>query len=241
MNYYITNDYQALSELTSSLVLSKMLVDHRVNLSLTGGSTPKGAYAILKDQLKAYGPFPHVHFYPFDETIVLNQANEVVNYENVADLKAQLFTPGGIADDHIHHMTETYHDTFAADIARDGGLDLMLIGIGSDGHFNANMPETVRYDEYVYGVALTDDYPWNAPYQATLGDDRHAEMMYTLGFKSLLKVRHVICIVNGSHKAEAVKKMIEGEVDPTFPASYLRFHPNLTVILDRDAASLLDQ
>lgn len=68
------------------------------------------------------------------------------------------------------------------------------------------------------------------------------EYLVTVGLQSLLKVKHLVLIVNGEQKAEAVKRLIEGsEITTDFPASGLRLHPSLTVILDQGAAVLLEQ
>lgn len=240
MRIFIEKDFEKMSQLAKEIVFSKMTEDRRVNLSLTGGSTPKRFYELLVDEIKDRGTqLDHVHYYPFDETIVLDKNNRVVGYDNFDALYQNFFKPANIDDQHIHRMKENQYADFAEKIEEAGGLDLMLFGMGEDGHFNANMPGSVQYDQKVYAVDLTKEYPWNTPYQESLGADQHADEMYTLGLPSLLKVKHAVLIVNGEHKAEAIDRAINGPIDPNFPSSYLRLHPNLTILMDAPASKKL--
>jgi 6-phosphogluconolactonase/glucosamine-6-phosphate isomerase/deaminase len=61
----------------------------------------------------------------------------------------------------------------------------------------------------------------------------------TLGITTLMEARHIILIVSGEHKADAVRQVLEGEISEQRPASYLRHHPQFTVFLDTPAAKLL--
>ncbi len=61
----------------------------------------------------------------------------------------------------------------------------------------------------------------------------------TLGIKNIMQMKRVILIAKGKHKAEIIKKAVEGPVTVDIPASVLQLHPNCEVLLDADAASLL--
>ena len=61
-----------------------------------------------------------------------------------------------------------------------------------------------------------------------------------MGAKSLMKVKHLVMIVNGKHKAQILKDMLEKPISNELPATVLKLHPNFTIIADKDAASLLD-
>jgi len=61
----------------------------------------------------------------------------------------------------------------------------------------------------------------------------------TLGLRHLLEARHAILIANGRKKADVIKQAVEGEIDPSMPASVMRNHSNGEMILDKEAASLL--
>lgn len=238
MKKIVVKDYETLSEMTANLVLSTMLQDKRINLSLTGGSTPKRMYELLVEKMARLKDLSNVFYYTFDETPIRNHADVVVGFDNLDGLNRCFFEPAAVEKEHLTAMNDENYLDFPQKIAADGGLDLMLIGMGDDGHFCANMPECTQYDQEVYRVELSDIYPWNAPYQESIGE-HHSDYMYTLGLPALLKVKHVVLIVNGVKKAQAVKRALEGPMDVAFPSSYLRLLPNLTVILDEEAAELL--
>jgi glucosamine-6-phosphate deaminase len=63
----------------------------------------------------------------------------------------------------------------------------------------------------------------------------------SMSVRQILKAREIICVVPDARKAEAVKRCVEEEVSPMAPASILRTHPNTTLYLDRDSATLLDE
>lgn len=63
----------------------------------------------------------------------------------------------------------------------------------------------------------------------------------TMGPASIMKVKHLVLIVNGEQKAQMVKQVLQGPVTETYPASILQLHPNLTVLLDEAAASQLEK
>jgi glucosamine-6-phosphate deaminase len=67
---------------------------------------------------------------------------------------------------------------------------------------------------------------------------RHA---ITQGVADILESRKIILIAKGIEKAEGVRRSLEGEIGPDAPASFLRLHPNVSFILDREAASLLSK
>lgn len=238
MKKIIVNSYEELSELTANIVVSTMLQDKQVNLSLTAGSTPKRMYELLLEKMSHLEELTNIHYYTFDETPIRNQEDQVVGFDNFDGLKQSFFEPAKIAESQIVAMQDENYSNFPELISAAGGLDLMVIGMGDDGHFCANMPECTQFDKAVYRVKLTNDFPWNAPYQEGLKGN-YSDYMYTLGLPSLLKVQRVVLIVNGTSKAAAVKRALTGPLDQNFPATYLRLLPNLTVILDQEAAQQL--
>lgn len=239
MKIIIEKDYDAMSQTANSILIGHMCKDGRVNLSLTAGRSPKLMYEkYFVPQVKDKKHFADVHYYSFDETPILNPKGEVVSGDNSSQLYASIFEPANIKEDRIHLLSKDNYKEFDQMIESVGGLDAMLIGIGEDGHFCANMPECTKFKDETYAVELSDDYPWNKPYQDSLGEN-YSDLMFSMGPRSVMKVRHLILIVNGKEKASIIKEALEGEVRESLPSSVLQLHPNLTVILDEDAASLL--
>ncbi|MER5760246.1 6-phosphogluconolactonase [Streptomyces sp. NPDC002082] len=121
-----------------------------------------------------------------------------------------------------------------------GGLDLMLIGLGADGHFCGNMPYATRFDQETYTYEFKDSYPWYEDALRLLPDPAEVPShVVTMGAAMLAKVRRLVLIVSGAAKADALAGMLEREISTDFPATILRTHPNLVVVADREAASRL--
>lgn len=117
-----------------------------------------------------------------------------------------------------------------------GGIDLQLLGLGPNGHIGFNEPEDT-FPKATHCVDLTEstiqansrlfDRVEDVPRQA-----------YTMGIGTIMAARSVLVVVEGSHKAEIVKKAFFGPVTPEVPASILQFHPDATVIVDPAAGAL---
>jgi glucosamine-6-phosphate deaminase len=63
----------------------------------------------------------------------------------------------------------------------------------------------------------------------------------TMGIASIMQAKRIVLVATGKNKAAAVKAMVEGPVDPNVPASILQMHRHATIILDAEAAALLNQ
>jgi glucosamine-6-phosphate deaminase len=112
---------------------------------------------------------------------------------------------------------------YDAAIAAAGGLDLAVLGIGEDGHVAYNLPGPVREETHV--VRLPDSLA------AQLGVASPLSAI-TLGLRAMREARQVVILATGASKRRAVRALVEGPEDLLWPASLLRGHPKLTVILD---------
>ncbi|AOA01637.1 glucosamine-6-phosphate deaminase [Carnobacterium maltaromaticum] len=236
MKIIIEENYEQLSQTTAQILLGHMHQDKRVNVSVTAGNSPKRFYEIITPLVKNKTHLANVHYYSFDEVPFKGEA--VGMTEGL--LRAEYFGPAEIAESNIHLLSPDNYQKFDAEIANAGGLDVMLIGIGGDGHFCANMPDSTRFDAMTHKVDILPEYPWYDGLKADAGD-KMPDAFYTMGAASIMKVKHLVLIANGKHKADILKKALEGPVDPNIPSSILKLHPNLTVILDQEAASALDK
>lgn len=230
MKIIIEKDFDAMSETTKNILLGHMSQDKRVNLSITAGNTPVGVYKKMVEIVKNTPNYENVHYYNFDEIPVPNQAEGIT----ITDLRKLYLNPADIAEINIHPLTVENYAEQDQRLAMDGGLDAMLIGLGGDGHFCGNMPTTTSFENATYKVKVTGDEPWFVQ-----GEMQPGMEFVTMGPVSVMRVKHLILIVNGEKKAEMVKNVLQGPVTEEFPASVLQLHPNLTVILDEEAASKL--
>lgn len=115
-----------------------------------------------------------------------------------------------------------------------GWFDLILLGIGEDGHIGFNEPADT-YDEYVHVTELADStVKANARFFAK--EDEVPRQAVTLGMGTILKSKKIILIASGEKKRQAVQRLLhEHRIDPSLPASYLHLHRDVTIIVDEAA------
>jgi glucosamine-6-phosphate deaminase len=121
-----------------------------------------------------------------------------------------------------------------------GGVDLQLLGVGSDGHIGFNEPGSSLASRTRLKTLTAQTRKDNARF---FGRDPDAVPRHCLtqGIGTILEARHLVLLASGSGKAEAVHRLVEGPVSASCPASALQLHPHVSVLLDRDAASGLER
>jgi glucosamine-6-phosphate deaminase len=126
---------------------------------------------------------------------------------------------------------------YEAAIADAGGVDLQLLGVGSDGHIGFNEPGSSLASRTRLKTLTAQTRADNARFFASIDDGpRH---VLTQGVGTILTARHLVLIATGESKAEAIAKTVEGPVTAFFPASALQLHPHASVVVDEAAASHL--
>lgn len=125
-------------------------------------------------------------------------------------------------------------------IAEAGGVDYQILGIGSDGHIAFNEPGGAL-DSRTHLEDLTEQTRRDNSRFFGGNIDLVPTRSLTQGLGTIMEARQIGMIVLGKGKAEAVRAMVEGPVDPACPASVLQGHPNCRIYLDPEAASLLQR
>ncbi|MCM1544247.1 MAG: glucosamine-6-phosphate deaminase [Ruminococcus sp.] len=121
-------------------------------------------------------------------------------------------------------------------ISSAGGIDIQLLGVGRNGHIGFNEPA----DEFTDGpfkVKLTES-TIEANRQYFENDDMPGYAL-TMGIGDIMKAKKILLIATGESKAEAIFKMVKGEVTPQCPASVLQNHPDCTIYVDKESAKLI--
>lgn len=209
-------------------------------LGLATGSTPEMLYEELVALCKAGKlSFKDVTTYNLDEYVGLDGSHpQSYRYFmdshlfNLVDIdKTRTHVPCGIGV--TDEMAAHYDD----EIKQAGGVDLQLLGIGTDGHIGFNEPA----DEFVYPtnvVKLTEGTRKdNARFFNSL--DEVPTSAISMGIGTIMSARRILMIITGKNKADTVVAALKGPVAPQMPASILRMHQNVLVLLDEDAASKL--
>lgn len=126
---------------------------------------------------------------------------------------------------------------YEALIAQAGGIDLQLLGIGRNGHIGFNEPGSARESRTRVVALAASTLAANAGFFA-IGETPPARAI-SMGIATILEARSCLMLATGAAKAPAVAQMLSGAQSSACPATYLTSHPNVTVLLDQDAASLL--
>ena len=231
MKLIIEENVHKMSESAMFILLGAMMQDKRVNISLTAGVSPKMMYQMMIPHVKNQKKFEDIQYYLFDEN-PYNNGKIGPNWQDMQDL---FFKEANIPDKRIHIMNNENYEQFDTMIRNAGDIDVMVIGLGKDGHFCGNCPRCTPFDSYTYSIPFSQKQAVNPTY----ADRPFQPATLTMGAKSLMRVKHLVMIVNGEKKAEILKRFIEEPINQDVPATILKMHPNFTVICDQEAAKLL--
>ncbi|PKI92258.1 glucosamine-6-phosphate deaminase [Actinomycetales bacterium SN12] len=217
------------------------LIDEVKNpvLGLATGSTPLPVYEALRERLAGHD-VSHVRGFALDEYVGLDVAHpesyrSVITREVIEPLgldPALIRVPNGDLET-IRHAGDDYE----RDIIEAGGVDLQLLGIGTDGHIGFNEPgssfaSTTRLKTLTEQTRKDNARFFDSPDEVP----RHC---ITQGLGTILRARHLVLLAFGAAKADAVAAALEGPVSAMMPASAVQLHPHVTVVLDEAAASKL--
>lgn len=236
MELIVRRTFSEASRVGAQILLGTMYQDRRVNVSVAPGASVVGTYLkVTKEMAEHPEDFTHVHFYSFDNVDIDSHPDGLTG----RDLREVFFEPGRVKESQIHLINVDNHRGFMNQLAEDGGLDLMFLGLGPDGHFCGNMPGKTQFEERSYVIPAAEIFNESVGLLHLLDGSPIPEYAVTMGPVALQETTHLVMIINGLHKAEAVKRFVESDFDPDFPATALKSHANFTVILDEEAASLL--
>ena len=129
-----------------------MMQDKKVNISLTSGTSPRKMYKMMVPYVKDKPQFKDVDYYLFDKA---PEVGELAGQPgpNWSEMQELFFKDANIPDEKIHCPSMENHETFDEEIAKAGGIDVMLIGLGWDGHFCSNSPRCIPMDALTYARA----------------------------------------------------------------------------------------
>jgi glucosamine-6-phosphate deaminase len=237
MKVIICDNYDELS--AEALKVMKEVLDSKpdATLGLATGSSPEGLYALMIEDHKKNGTsYKDVKTYNLDEYVDIDR-NDPQSYYTF--MNEHLFKGIDINPENTH---VPYGNTAEEAKAYDDqvkGVDIQLLGIGQNGHIGFNEPGT-PFDQRTFIVELTENTR-DANKRFFDNDiNKVPTHAITQGVGTVMDAKKILLIANGENKADAVKAMIEGEVDPACPASVLQNHDDVVVILDKAAASKLD-
>jgi glucosamine-6-phosphate deaminase len=128
-------------------------------------------------------------------------------------------------------------ESYEAQIRAAGGVDLQILGIGSDGHIAFNEPGSSLASRTRVKTLTSRTRAENARFFSS--PDEVPRHVLTQGVGTILEARHLLLVATGSSKAEPVARAVEGPIGAIFPATAIQLHPHVTVVIDVKAASAL--
>lgn len=244
---YVFDSHQDLARhvagMIASVIRERAAQGQKAVLGLPTGSTPVGIYRELirlhaedgldfanvvtfnldeylglgEERLQSYRRWMHEHFFKFVN----------IPPENI-------FIPDGLTppdklDEHCRQYELAIH--------RAGGIDFQLLGIGRNGHIGFNEPFSARNCRT--RVATLDPVTRRDAASDFFSEENVPMQAITMGLGTIFEARKIVLIALGEHKAGIIRETAEGENTPRVPATYLREHPDASLLLDAAAGGKL--
>lgn len=234
MNVKYFENYEDMSKFAAQFVAERINSKPDFILGLPTGSTPLGMYSALIDMNKAGGvDFKNVTTFNLDEYFPIKRTHEQSYYRFMHD---NFFDHININKDKINILNGEVPDcdaeckSYEDKINAAGGIDLMVLGIGENGHIGFNEPGNML-SSVTFNVTLTDNTRENNKRFFDSIDDV-PKYALSMGMGTILKCREILMIVKGENKKEAFISMLKPAVTTQNPSSFLNLHSAVTVITD---------
>lgn len=232
MKFIKVDTYNELSREAALVIASQLKSKSDSVLGLATGSSPVGTY---RELIKMYEngeiDFSSARSVNLDEYVGLSPEDtqsyayfmRTNLFDHVNIKKENTNIPNGTAED-LDAECRRY-DKLVLEL---GGVDLQLLGIGTDGHIGFNEPDSV-FSKLTHTVRLAQStIDSNARFFESA--DKVPTTAITVGMMTIMQARSVLLIANGPSKRDILNKALNGPITPEIPASILQLHPHVTVI-----------
>lgn len=225
----------------AALIASQLIRKPDSVLGLATGSSPIPTYQELIRLHRAGAvDFSRAVTFNLDEYVGIPEDHECSYHRFMND---NLFDHVNIRREAVHVPSGLSADldataaAYDAAIAQAGGIDVQLLGIGRNGHIGFNEPG----DAFIYGchVVTLSESTIEANKRFFASADDVPRQAISLGIGSIMSARRVLLIATGADKADAVARAVHGDMTPQVQASILRVHPDVVLLLDKEAAGRL--
>lgn len=241
MRIYAAENYEGMCRKAAERIAALVVTEPDCVLGLATGSTPVGIYDLLSRWCAGgHVSFSRVRTVNLDEYLGLGGTHpqsyryymEHNLFRNVDIRPEHTHLPDGTAPDLVSECL--WYDELIASL---GGIRLLLLGLGHNGHIGFNEPGNA----FVSGTHVVELEESTIRANSRLFDsaDEVPHRAVTMGMRDIIGARSVLLVVSGASKAEAVSQAFSGSVTPQVPASILQLHPDVTLVADKAALSLL--
>ena len=232
-------DYHEMSHKAAEYIIEKVRQNPEIKLGLATGGTPVGTYKrLIEDHHENGTTYQSATTFNLDEYIGLSGShpNSYRYYMN-----ENLFRHIDIPLEHTHIPKGDTEDVLAECVRYEtlikdnGGVNLQILGIGRNGHIGFNEPGTSFQSTTQVVDLAASTISANARYFNDINEV--PTQAITMGIATIMKSEEILLLVSGESKKDALQKLLYGEVNENFPASALKNHPNVIIIVDEAALS----
>ncbi len=233
-------NYEQMSQKAFEIIKKTVIDKPDAVLGLATGSTPVGLYQLMiKDHEENGTSYKDVTTFNLDEYVGLPVDHPESYY---SFMHRNLFDHIDIKEENVHipssqgdlkQCCDDYNEALANNV-----IDVQVLGIGSNGHIGFNEPDT-PFDSLTHIVDLK---------KSTIKDNARffdndiskvPTQAITMGIENVMAAKKILLMANGLNKANAIQAMVMGVVTEHVPASVLRNHPDVVIIIDEEAGSSL--
>lgn len=236
MKMIIVKDDLEGAKLGLKIIKESLEKDALKTIGLATGSTPVSLYNLLRESDLDFSNTVSVNL---DEYVGLSgdhpQSYRYFMETHLFEAKPfkKSYVPNGIADD-LNKECADYEK-----IIEENPVNLQVLGIGANGHIGFNEPGA-SFDSVTRVVDLVPEtIEANSRFFKSIHEV--PKKAISMGIKTILKSDKIVIFAYGTNKASAIKKMLENDITEEVPATILKKHSDVTVIVDEDAATLLNQ
>lgn len=240
MQLEVYHNHEEQSNSAAELMIETVVNKPNAVITLATGDSPKRAYQLFVEKVIKQGiDISQVFFTGLDEWVDVPPTNPGSCH---FFLHQYIFSPLKLSASQ-YHLFKSAGETAGADcqqmnnvLAAKGGIDLMVVGVGINGHIGFNEPGASLENEA--HVAQLEPVTLQVGQKYFDGKTAIQKGM-TLGLKQVMSARTLLAMANGEKKVGIIQTALEGKISNQVPISLIRQHTNGIVMLDEAAASLL--
>lgn len=242
MNIIVVDNYEELSRVAAREFVKVVNEKPNAVLGLATGSSPLGLY---KELIAMYNnkevDFSKVSSVNLDEYVGLSPEHDQsyryfmnTNFFNHVNIDiTRTSVPNGLATD-----LEAECKEYDAKVEEVGGVDIQLLGVGNNGHIAFNEPDR----ELSVGTNVVTLAPETIEANSRFFDsiDDVPKRALSMGIGQIMKAKKIVLVASGESKAEAIKGIVSGKITTENPVTMLQMHRDVTVVVDKAAAKLIN-